>query len=274
MTCLNVGDVSLNVEIRGEGPALFTLHGFTGSSATWSPFLPDWRDRRTVVSIDLLGHGDSDAPADPARYQVDRCVADLFAVADQLGQARFDLLGYSLGGRVALHLAATAPQRIRALILESASPGILDPDECQARRDSDEGLAKLLETDGIQAFVDRWEQVPLFASQRELPTEVRARLRAQRLRSNPLGLANSLRGIGAGVMPPVHDRFGRVEAPTLLIVGARDLKYVGIGRELAMQLPRARLEIVPGAGHAVHLERSAAFSEAIVGFLERAGATG
>ena len=274
MTRVNVGDVSLNVQIQGAGPALFALHGFTGSIETWRPFLTDWTNRRTVVCIDLLGHGESDAPADPEYYRIERCVADLVAIADQLGYARFDLLGYSLGGRVALHLAAGAPERVRSVILESASPGIVDPVDRQARRDSDEDLAKLLERDGVQAFVDRWEQVQLFASQRGLPADVRARLRAQRLRSNPVGLAQSLRGIGAGVMPPVHPFIRCVQASTLVVVGGLDLKYVATGRELAEQLPKARLQIVPGAGHAVHLERLAAFNEAVVAFLEEVYSNG
>ncbi len=271
MSRLMLGDLSLNVVVHGngKGSALIVLHGFTGSVETWSPFLADWGRRRTVVAIDLLGHGDSDAPDDPERYRVEYAVADILAVADRLGFHAFDLLGYSLGGRVALHLTLAALERVRSLILESVSPGILDPAERQARIASDEDLAKVLEEEGILAFVDRWERMPLFASQATLPADVRARLRAQRLRGNPRGLANSLRGIGAGRMPALQPSLDQIKRPMLAIVGALDTKYLGVGRDLVARVPSARLVIVPEAGHAVHLERPDLFNRLVVDFLDR-----
>ncbi|MBX6341499.1 MAG: 2-succinyl-6-hydroxy-2,4-cyclohexadiene-1-carboxylate synthase, partial [Thermomicrobiaceae bacterium] len=221
-----------------------------------------------TVAVDLLGHGASDAPRDPARYRMERCVADLLALLDALDLPRAAVLGYSMGGRVALHLALAAPERVGALVLESASPGIPDAAERAARRVSDAALADLIEREGIAAFVDHWERLPLWASQASLPREVRARLRAQRLAHRPDGLAGSLRGLGAGEMAPVHDRLGALGMPALLVAGALDEKYRALAEWMAIAMPRARVAVVPGAGHAVHLERPEAFLRAVGAFLE------
>lgn len=266
-SCLRVNGCDYHVAIAGTGPPLLLLHGFTGSTETWAPFFPVWGKRSTLVAVDLLGHGASDCPPDPARYRVERCVADLIALVDQLGLGRVDLLGYSLGGRVALHLAVAAPERLGALVLESSSPGLVSPSERAERIRSDGGLAGLLEREGIAAFVDHWEQLPLFASQRRLPASVREALRHQRCQSNPVGLANSLRGLGVGMMEPLLDRLGEVRAPTLLVVGALDDKYRALGQAMASRLPAARLVVVADAGHAVHLEQAAAFARLVSDFL-------
>ncbi len=268
MSRVAVNGVHYHVDRRGSGPALLLLHGFTGSIVTWADLAPRLADRFDTVAVDLLGHGASDAPPDPARYRMERCVADLVALLDALDLPRAAVLGYSMGGRVALHLALAAPARVGALVLESASPGILDAAERAARRASDAALADLLEREGIAAFVDRWERLPLWASQASLPREARARLRAQRLANRPEGLAGSLRGLGAGEMAPVHDRLGALGMPALLVAGALDGKYRALAESMAAAMPRARVAVVPGAGHAVHLERPEAFLRAVGAFLE------
>lgn len=264
---LAVNGVYLNVEVAGSQPPPFVLlHGFTGSQENWRALRAAWSRRFQVIAVDLLGHGRSDAPADPARYAMDRCVADLAAALDQLGAAAVNVLGYSLGGRVALHFAAAHPERVRALVLESASPGLATPEERAARIAADETLAGRLEREGLEAFVDYWERLPLFASQARLPAEARAALRAQRLQNNPLGLANSLRGLGTGAQPSLWERLPALRAPTLLIAGALDEKFTAIARAMAARLPAARLEIVPDAGHTVHLEQPDLFQHLIAGF--------
>jgi 2-succinyl-6-hydroxy-2,4-cyclohexadiene-1-carboxylate synthase len=195
MTRVAVNDVHLNVEVRHAGPALLLLHGFTGSSVTWFSHSEAWR-AFTTIAVDLLGHGRSDCLADPNRYRMERCVEDLLVLLDHLGVQRTAVLGYSMGGRIALYLALHAPQRLWALVLESASPGIEDVAEREARRQSDLTLAETLERDGIVTFVDRWHTLPLFATQAQLPASIRAELRRQRLGHHPQGLANSLRGLG------------------------------------------------------------------------------
>ncbi|ACZ40425.1 2-succinyl-6-hydroxy-2,4-cyclohexadiene-1-carboxylate synthase [Sphaerobacter thermophilus] len=267
MGLIAVNGVRLHVERGGDGPPLLLLHGFTGSAATWEPLLPALQAHFHTVAPDLIGHGRSDVPADPARYAMDRCVADLVALLDALDIDRAAVLGYSMGGRTALHLALAAPERVSALVLEGASPGIADPDERAARVASDAALADRIEREGLQAFVDAWERLPLFASQQRLPEATRARLRAQRLSHTPRGLANSLRGMGAGAMAPVHDRLGEIAVPVLLIAGELDGKYVEISRAMAGAMPQATVRIIPDAGHAPHLEQPEAFVEAVLGFL-------
>src|SRR5688572_24636003 len=237
---LPINGIQLNVEQAGAGPPLLLLHGFTGSTETWAPVLQRLAAGRRIVAIDLIGHGQSDAPTEWTRYSFERCVADLLAVLDTLGIARTDLIGYSLGGRVALHLAAAAPERVRGLILESASPGLANPTERQARLESDLALADEIERAGLEAFVDGWERQPLFASQRSLPAAERLTLRSQRLRSDPRGLANSLRGMGAGRQEPLWERLPGLAMPTLILVGELDRKYCELGGQMAAQLPNVR----------------------------------
>ncbi|HET9014289.1 MAG TPA: 2-succinyl-6-hydroxy-2,4-cyclohexadiene-1-carboxylate synthase [Thermomicrobiaceae bacterium] len=271
MTLVEVNRLRLHVERQGSGPPLLLLHGFTGSGAAWAPQVAALSRRFDVVAVDLIGHGRSDAPADPARYRMEPAVADLVALLDRLEIERVAVLGYSMGGRVALHLALAAPGRLSALVLESASPGIDDAGERLARVRSDEALAARIERDGVAAFVDEWERIPLFASQARLPAEVWERQRAQRLAGSATGLANSLRGMGAGAMAPAGGRLGELALPVLLVVGELDVKYVALAREMAAAIPDARLAVVPDAGHSVHLEQPAAFAEIVLGFLEDAG---
>jgi 2-succinyl-6-hydroxy-2,4-cyclohexadiene-1-carboxylate synthase len=263
-----VGDVALHVEERGQGPAVLLLHGFTGSVETWRPFLPRWQGFRTVA-VDLLGHGRSDAPADPARYAFPRCVADLLALLEALGIGQVAVVGYSLGGRLALHLALALGERLWALVLESATPGLLDPRQRAVRVRRDDSLAERLLREGLEAFVRWWEAQPLFASQARLPPSVRERLRRQRLSHSAVGLAGALRGLSLGRQQPLWRRLSELIAPALVIVGALDERYCEVGRRLAAALPRGELAVVPGAGHAVHLERPRPFATLVGRFLDR-----
>ena len=254
----------LNVEVAGTGDPLLLLHGFTGSAAMWSAHFS--RDYQTIA-VDLLGHGLSDSPADVDRYRMDRCIDDLLSIVDQFALPRINLLGYSMGGRVALHFAAAHPERVSALILESASPGLRDPAERQARIASDHALADRLERDGLAAFVDYWSTLPLFASQSRLPATVRADLRSERLRNNVIGLANSLRGVGTGAQRPLWDDLPNIGVPTLLIAGALDEKFTRIAQQMAESMPDAQLAVVESAGHAVHLEQPAIFDQLVLDYL-------
>jgi 2-succinyl-6-hydroxy-2,4-cyclohexadiene-1-carboxylate synthase len=266
MSRLTINDMQYYVECRGAGAPLLLLHGFTGSSATWAPHVAAWP--ASSLAVDQPGHGQTDAPANPARYRMDATVADLVALLDQLGVERAHVLGYSMGGRVALHLAAAHPERVAMLILESASPGLATQAERDARVAADTALAASIERDGIAAFVDRWEALPLWASQARLPDEVRAGLRAQRLNNRAVGLANSLRGLGTGAQAPLHDRLADLPMPALVIAGRLDAKFAAIARAMAAALPQGRLALVPEAGHAVHLEQPAPFDRLVAGFLE------
>jgi len=252
---------------RGSIPILL-LHGFTGAATTWSELLPELGARRRAIALSLHGHGGSDAPGDPARCAAHRAAEDVLQVLDILGIARVALLGYSAGARVALHTALAAPERIGALIVESGSPGIADETERADRRAADDALATDIERHGVEAFVDRWERLPLWESQRQLTPAARGALRAQRLAGSARGLANSLRGLGAGATAPLHARLGELaNVPVLLICGALDEKYVKLAFEMGDALPRSAVRVVQGAGHAVHLERPRELLGAVEEFL-------
>ena len=267
---IDVGDgLRLHVTCSGTGPPLVLLHGFTGSGATWESLRATAGARHATITVDLAGHGRSGAPPDPARYALDRFADDLAGVLDTLGIGRAAVLGYSLGGRAALRFALRHPDRVAALVLESASPGIADATDRAARRAADDALAETIERDGVAAFVAWWERLPMWASQAVLLAPERTRLHAQRLDNRPLGLANSLRGSGAGVDPPVIDQLGALAAPTLIVAGSLDEKYVAIGQLMEAGIPGAQLAIVPDSGHAAHLERPAAFAALVTGFLDR-----
>ena len=245
---------------------LLALHGFTGSGRTWDALAAALGPDVAVVAPDLPGHG-ANLPDDEAEYALARTAERLWEALDARGVARPHVLGYSMGGRLALRVALLRPGRVRALVLESASPGIAGEAERAARVARDRALAADVERDGVAAFVDRWERLPLWDSQAALPDAVRAGLRAARLANDRRGLARSLGGAGAGADPPLHDRLAGLAMPVLLVAGALDAKYVALAHEMAARMPRARVAIVPDAGHAVHLERPAAFAALVASFL-------
>lgn len=252
-----------------EQPAtLVLLHGFTGSSESWAVHRPVFaKDYRTIV-VDLLGHGQTEAPTDPARYTIEQSASDLASLLTTIAPGPINLLGYSMGGRLALYFAIHYPYLVQRLILESASPGLPDATTQQERVRSDEQLATAIETQGMAAFVARWEALPLFASQQALPAEVQSRLHEQRLRNRPHGLANSLRGMGTGAQPSLWEQLSALSAPTLLLAGALDQKFRVIAEQMATYLPQATVAIIPDAGHTIHLEQPQVFQTQIINFLQ------
>ncbi len=270
---LAVNGVHMNVEVREARGArrqtLVLLHGFTGSAAGWGRHMTKFAEAGLrVIALDMLGHGRSDAPSDPERYSIEHCRRDILAALGILGVERSEsiLLGYSMGGRIALYTAFS--DFFSGLILESASPGLATDYERAERRAGDELLARRIENDGVPAFVDYWESLPLFASQRALPGESRAGLRKQRLQNRATGLANSLRGVGTGAQPSLFERLPALRVRVLLIAGALDGKYSAIASQMARSLPEAQVQIVAGAGHTTHFERPEQFDRLVVRFCE------
>jgi 2-succinyl-6-hydroxy-2,4-cyclohexadiene-1-carboxylate synthase len=258
--------VKYNVITAGSGAPLMLLHGFTAAANSWSDVQPALGSRFRLIMPDFLGHGRSDAPRDPARYRMERCVDDLISILDAMGLTRVHLLGYSMGGRVALAAALEHPRRFASVVLESASPGLATKTERRQRVLSDNELAEFIEGEGVEQFVARWERVPLFSSQQRLPPAVRARLAKQRLANNPIGLANSLRGLGTGVQPPLWDRLAGLRVRCLIMAGALDLKFVEIAQTMAAAIAGSRLALVADAGHTIHLEQPAEFVRLVLDF--------
>jgi 2-succinyl-6-hydroxy-2,4-cyclohexadiene-1-carboxylate synthase len=242
------------------------LHGFTGSAATWGEPLVDGLTGAglTPVLVDLPGHGREAERSDPAAFTLEAVLGHVVRAGDWPA----DVVGYSMGGRIALHFAAAFPERVRRLVLESASPGLAAEAERVARRASDEALAAQLLSGGIEPFVDAWEAQPLFESRAGVDASVRAHQRQLRLRNDPAGLAAALRGFGTGALPSLWERLAEIAVPTLLVVGALDPKFVEIARRMARAMPDARVLEVAGAGHTVHLERPDAWLAAVAEFLQ------
>ena len=272
---LPVGSVELAVRWTGsaDGLPVFVLHGFTGSGTAMAPLT----ERLTaglgarVVCPDLVGHGRSEAPEGLDLYTVEAMAAQVEALADTFDCETFHLVGYSMGGRVALTLGCTEPQRLRSLTLIGASAGIQDPDERHSRAEADAARARRI-TDDFESFVDDWMADPLFAGQAALGEAHLRAARAQRLASDPAGLARSLTAGGTGSMTPLHDRLGYCDVPALLLTGARDAKFCTIAELLAAELPRAGVVRVHDAGHAAHLEQPDATAAAIAEFIANAEA--
>ncbi len=233
---------------------LVLLHGFTNTGASWDGVVAALPRSYRPSTPDLRGHG---AAGEVRPVTLEAVLGDLEALAPP----RFTLVGYSQGGRVALHAAFALADRIDRLILIGASPGVADPDERAQRRQADEALAAWATTVTIDEFVSRWAQTPVLAGQ---PPEVRAAVTADRLRNTTAGLAAALRGLGTGTLPSLWDRLGELAVPVELIVGERDAKFRATADRMALALPDARLHVVPGAGHAVHLEDPWAVAALIV----------
>ncbi|EGL83818.1 2-succinyl-6-hydroxy-2,4-cyclohexadiene-1-carboxylate synthase [Caldalkalibacillus thermarum TA2.A1] len=262
-----VNGVRYALEVKGEGPPLLLLHGFTGSKHSWQPFIHSWSRHFTTIAIDLLGHGESDSPQDHRRYGITYAVQDLQAVLEQLGVDKINVLGYSMGGRLAIALASSFPAKVNSMVLESTSPGLKTEEEQLARRKQDQALAREIETEGLETFVHKWENIPLFASQKKLPEAVRRRLRVQRLSQSPLGLANSLRGMGTGNQPSFWSALKRFHFPVLVMAGEEDQKFCCIAKDMICQLPQATLSIIKGAGHTIHLEKPHIFDKVVLEYL-------
>lgn len=231
---------------------LVLLHGFAQTGASWDPVTRALGGRYRAAAPDLRGHG---ARADARPVSFPAVIGDL----DELVPRGATLAGYSMGGRIALAYALERPGRVSRLVLVGASPGLADVAEREARRAADEALAERIEREGVEAFADEWEAQPLFVGR---PAGVAEAARAERLRQSPLGLAAALRGLGTGAMEPLWDRLAEMLTPVTLIAGEHDGKFRAIAERMAERLPDARLQVVAGAGHAVHLEQPEAFDPA------------
>jgi 2-succinyl-6-hydroxy-2,4-cyclohexadiene-1-carboxylate synthase len=233
---------------------LVLLHGFSGTRRAWDGVIARLDgERYRPLALDLPGHG-------PAGLR-DRSITFASCVETILAQAprRFALCGYSMGGRVALHVALAAPARVTRLTLVSCTPGIEDDAEREARRTSDRRLADELERDPFERFIERWGAQPLFA---EDPPEVVERAREDQRRNDPRALAVAIRGIGTGEMTPLWRRLGELAMPTAVVAGDRDTKFVAIGRRMAPLLAAGELVVLAG-GHRLALENPAELARAV-----------
>ena len=239
-------------------PPLILLHGFTQTCRSWDPFLEAFESRHgtlpTIVRVDLPGHGGSgDVSADlptTADLVVETCGSGIYC-------------GYSMGGRVALHIAVQHPHVVRALITVGATAGILDVSERNRRRSADDDLADTIERIGTAAFIDQWLAQEMFSGLPKSDTDL-----AQRQSNSASGLATSLRLAGTGTQESLWTRLGDFTMPTLFLAGANDQKFSDVADAMAHAVGRAsRSEHIPDSGHSAHLENPIGTADAICSFL-------
>jgi 2-succinyl-6-hydroxy-2,4-cyclohexadiene-1-carboxylate synthase len=262
---IRVRGINTHVEIKGEEnlTTIVFLHGFTGSTASWREITKLLKGKYRTIAVDLTGHGKSGIPEDVHRYSMEQQVEDLEELFTELSLQQFILVGYSMGGRVALAYTVRHSMRISSLVLESSSPGLRTKEERIERQVADSRLAARITTDGLLAFIDFWGNIPLFASQKTLTEENQLAVRNERLSQSEIGLSNSLLGIGTGSQASYWDSLGTINLPVLLITGELDTKFVNISRELQKSLPNVRHETIEHAGHAIHVEKPATFATMI-----------
>ncbi|MFC0233636.1 2-succinyl-6-hydroxy-2,4-cyclohexadiene-1-carboxylate synthase [Vagococcus entomophilus] len=246
---------------------LVCLHGFTGTSATFKECLSSFA-AYNILAIDLLGHGQSDSPAQAKRYEIESIAQDVTALLTLLGLDSFSLLGYSMGGRVAISVALLNSRRCETLIIEGGSPGIESEHKRAERQKRDICLATWLLTVGIEEFVNYWEALPLFATQRTLALEKQLKIRKERLSQDPFGLACSLKYMGTGSQPSYWAKLGQLTTIRLLyIVGENDHKFQQIAEQMQELVPSLTIS-KHQTGHCVHVERPDEFRLVVQKFLK------
>ena len=247
-----------------QHPLLLLLHGFTGSNASWKTLGERWAARYYVVAPDLPGHGHTPPQSHPQEMSMAQTARRISLFLSYLSSAKATVLGYSMGGRLALHVGATYGDQVSKLILESASPGLAGPEEQKVRREQDQALADTIEAKGLAWFIDYWAQVPLFKSQ---PQELKRRENETRATHTAFGLAQSLRGAGTGEQDSLWEALPKLKVPTLLVTGKLDTKFRAIAEKMARHIPKAIWVEIEKAGHNVHGECPDQFFDCVNQFL-------
>lgn len=252
----------------GSGPLVVVLHGFTGDHTTMEPFADALSATHEVLLVDLIGHGDSDAPDRLEPYRMASVVDQVLSLVADRDPGTVHLAGYSMGGRIALSMAHRAPWFFASIAVMSATAGIADPVERAERQRRDQMLADRVEAIGVSRFVEEWLAADLFGplraclGARGLRAEIAARSTA-----TAIGLANSLRGTGQGSMPPLWEGLGNVRSPLLALAGEGDPTYVQLAERLARSAHDGRVVTVARCGHALPMEKPARVAGLVLEFL-------
>ncbi len=248
--------IRFHLERRGdaEAPAVLMLHGFMGAADDWTEEItgPLIESGFQVIAIDLPGHGRT-VVSDEDDYYIEYCAERLMRLLDDLHLERVHLVGYSMGGRLALYLAVRFPERCVRVVLESASPGLKTRAERKARVSEDVALGVRIISQPMEKFLREWYVQPLFASMASQPERLE-QLIARRSGNDQMGLCMSLKGMGTGSLPSLWGELPRLTTPLFLIVGEKDTKFTAIGREMVELCPAAKLSTIAGAGHNMHFE--------------------
>lgn len=255
-----INDYSYQVNVVGEGqPTWVFLHGFLGSQQEFSEIRPIG----TSVYVTLKGFGPNAPLVTTEDLLVKNQIQDIKQLLEELKMTKVNLVGYSMGARLALSYAITFPDTLNQLVLESGTAGLANEADRNARQTKDELLAQELMEQGMTSFVDMWEALPLFATQHNVSSSQQQAVRQQRLNQESTNMAASLRAFGTGSMPNYWPVLGRLDVPTTIITGERDEKFTAIGRLLSAHIEDSRQIVVPGTGHNVHLEAVEIFTKTL-----------
>lgn len=260
----------LRYETTGDpsNPAVLFLHGFMGSNCDWHDVIGGLTDDFFCIAVDLPGHGHSVNLQGDEHYTMAGAAGLVAHVLDEIGIGEAHVVGYSMGGRLALYFALHYPERCRDTVIESASPGLRHETDRAARREVDETRARRLETQEYAMFLEEWYRMPMFASL-ERHEGLLERLITARMRNSPNELARSLRMMGTGSQPSLWAELEDVEVSVLAIAGALDGKYVEIAERMSVLTPRIRTAIISNAGHDVHAERPTIYLDLIREYLTK-----
>ncbi|MDH3889931.1 MAG: 2-succinyl-6-hydroxy-2,4-cyclohexadiene-1-carboxylate synthase [candidate division Zixibacteria bacterium] len=262
--------IRLHYQRRGDPrhQAVLLLHGFMGSADDWDEEITDplVESGLQVLAVDLPGHGRTVVQGDKENYRMECVATAIVNLLQELGIESPHLLGYSMGGRLALYMAVRHSQHFRRIVLESASPGLEAKTVWYARVLADAELARRMHTQPMEPFLREWYAQPLFASMATRPERLE-RLIARRMENDLQGLQMSLQGMGTGAQVSLWSELPSVNLPILLIAGGNDSKFCVIGRQIETRCPFSSLEIVPGCGHNVHFERPREYAKLVREFL-------
>lgn len=243
---------------------MIAFHGFSGCGQDFEANIAGTRRLLDWITPDLPGHGARPGP-----------VPAWSATLDSIGEAfphkpaeETILLGYSMGGRILLGLLPRLPWQPDAVVLIGANPGIRDQEERRRRRQADQELSRRIEDRGVADFLEFWRRNPLIATQEQIPQPWKSRLHERRMRNRASGLVGALRHLGTGSMPDLRGSLAAIASPTLLVSGESDTRYCSLNVTMASLIPRASAVVIPGAGHAAHLENPPLFEDALVRFLQ------
>ena len=249
-----------------KNPPLVFLHGFLGSGKSWLKIAQAFSENYFCILPDLPGHGENIKGNIATPLDFDSVTEWLASLLDQIPVSKIHLVGYSLGGRVALHFATHYPERIYSLILESANAGIIDEAERVRRLAEDSIRADLILKESMSAFIEKWYQMPLFVSLKNHPQTLSAIKKAAKA-NDPKWMAKVIRDLSPGLQTPLWDSLPNLSFPVLLIAGQRDEKYVQVTNKMSKQIPSAQKNIVPETGHNVHAEQPEIYVSLLKEFL-------
>ena len=251
----------------GNGTPVVYLHGFGGNGSDAEGWLHALSSPMNVISPDLPGHGETRIVQEDG-YDVPGCVDALSIAVKDLGCERFVLMGYSMGGRVALEWATRFPETLAALVTIGATPGLAVEKDRYSRREWDGEMAHRVRTLGNVAFLEQWLSLPILSTRERIPEPWKSRDLERRSRSEMEGWAKSLEQAGTGSMEPLWERLSRISVPALLVAGEEDQKYLELADKMAEKMDDVQLGVIQGAGHAAHLEAPDAFVKTLESFLK------